>query len=799
LPTTESIEESFTRFILDFDSPKSLHSPIDYGDRIMAILTVTTTADNGTGSLREALQLAQSGDTIQFDPSLANSQITLTSGQLEINKTLTVDGANAPGLTISGNNQSRIFFTTHNVDYNPIDVTLRNLILADGKTSEIGEPGSGGAIRTIGQTNLIVENSEFRNNVAAGEGGGAIFSGWRSKTTVVNSKFDNNNGVSLSADGVASERGGGAIAVKSESELIVRDSEFTNNKGINGGAINNLLSKLTVENSTFLNNDSTPGGPFGTPETNYTRGFGGAIYVDGASNHQDASTAGTIQVSNSRFEGNKGAGQGGGLFIYLYNDDNAIVEGSTIVNNSVIEDSRGSSYGGGLRHGNGALTIRDTTFANNSALSQGGGLWLGERSPVDIVNSTFSGNRAANADGSDGLGGALTVNTDDGYAINLVNTTLANNYAARVGGAVFSDSQPITVQNSIFGDNSAGNPNNIYQHTYRQLLDGGNNIQYPPKNPSNPDDANITANVTLVDPQLGALQELNGALVHPLLAGSAAIDAGGSVTGLTTDQLGVARSDGQIDIGSFEFVGPTITPDNSDSLSGTFGDDSLFGGSADQRIIAHKGNDYIDGGEGNDLIYGHADNDTLFGSGGSDSLYGGWHEDMLFGGSGNDLVYADQGNDIIEGNDGDDELFGQPGDDRLTGGTGNDNLYGGLGNDVLNGVDPNAAAPGTNEQDLLSGGGNSDTFVLGDATRVYYDDRDPSTDGSTDLATIADFNKLEDRIQLHGSAASYQLGEVTTGTGIYYTSGQTSPELVAVVRDVPSSELNLNDSYFTYV
>jgi Ca2+-binding RTX toxin-like protein len=765
----------------------------------MAILTVTTTADNGTGSLREALQLAQSGDTIQFDSSLANSQITLTSGQLDINKTLTIDGANAPGLTISGNNQSRIFFTTHDLDYNPIDVTLRNLILADGKTSEIGEPGGGGAIRTIGQTNLIVENSEFRNNVAAGEGGGAIFSGWRSKTTVINSKFDNNNGVSLSADGVASERGGGAIAVKSESELIVRDSEFTNNKGINGGAINNLLSKLTVENSTFLNNDSTPGGPFGTPETKYTRGFGGAIYVDGASNHQDASTAGTIQVSNSRFEGNKGAGQGGGLFIYLYNDDNAIVEGSTIVNNSVIEDSRGSSYGGGLRHGNGALTIRDTTFANNSALSQGGGLWLGERSPVDILNSTFSGNRAANADGSDGLGGALTVNTDDGYAINLVNTTLANNYAARVGGAVFSDSQPITVQNSIFGDNLAGNPNNIYQHTYRQLLDGGNNIQYPPKNPSNPDDANITANVTLVDPQLGALQELNGALVHPLLAGSPAIDAGSSVTGLTADQLGVARSDGQIDIGSFEFVGPTITPDNSDSLSGTFGDDSLFGGSADQRIIAHKGNDYIDGGEGNDLIYGHADNDTLFGSGGSDSLYGGWHEDMLFGGSGNDLVYADQGNDIIEGNDGDDELFGQPGDDRLTGGTGNDNLYGGLGNDVLNGVDPNAAAPGANEQDLLSGGGNSDTFVLGDATRVYYDDRDPSTDGSADLATIADFNKLEDRIQLHGSAASYQLAEVTTGTGIYYTSGQTSPELVAVVRDVPSSELNLNDSYFTYV
>ncbi|RMH74241.1 MAG: hemolysin [Cyanobacteria bacterium J007] len=749
----------------------------------MAILTVTTTADNGTGSLREALQLAQSGDIIQFDSSLANSQITLTSGQLEIwYKDLTIDGTNAPNLTLSGNNQSRVLW----MEGVGNSLAVKNLTIADGKITGTEKDGSGGGLRMGQQSHLTLENVVFQNNSATGYGGGALFNNYRSTAVIKNSKFEGND-----ASQANSEHGGGAILMWSEGDLTIENSEFSNNRGASGGAINNLLSNLTIDNSRFINNDSTAG-------ASGAGGYGGAIYTDGASANYLADS-GTIAIRNSHFEGNKGAGQGGALFLYVYGEDRVVVEDSQIINNEVVKNSVGHAYGGGIRQGNGQFSLRNTTIANNRAHSQGGGLWIGEQAPSEIVNSTFSGNTAADDTNQEGLGGAITFNNTDTSASSIVNTTIAYNHAAGHGGAVWAGNQPITTTNSIYAYNSAGNPWDIRQHTGRELIDGGNNIQYPPKNPSNPDDANITANVTLVDPQLGALQELNGALVHPLLAGSPAIDAGSSVTGLTADQLGVARSDGQIDIGSFEFVGPTITPDNSDSLSGTFGDDSLFGGSADQRIIAHKGNDYIDGGEGNDLIYGHADNDTLFGSGGSDSLYGGWHEDMLFGGSGNDLVYADQGNDIIEGNDGDDELFGQPGDDRLTGGTGNDNLYGGLGNDVLNGVDPNAAAPGANEQDLLSGGGNSDTFVLGDATRVYYDDRDPSTDGSADLATIADFNKLEDRIQLHGSAASYQLAEVTTGTGIYYTSGQTSPELVAVVRDVASSELNLNDSYFTYV
>src|SRR6266404_1827545 len=64
-------------------------------------LTVTTTNDSGPGSLRQAIADAQDGDTIQFDPSLNGRTITLTSGELVINKNITIAGPGGDLLTVS--------------------------------------------------------------------------------------------------------------------------------------------------------------------------------------------------------------------------------------------------------------------------------------------------------------------------------------------------------------------------------------------------------------------------------------------------------------------------------------------------------------------------------------------------------------------------------------------------------------------------------------------------------------------------------------------------------------------------
>src|SRR5262245_16126875 len=64
-------------------------------------LTVTNNEDSGPGSLRADIAAAKSGDTIVFDPSLNGQTITLTSGELVINKNLTIQGPGAGLLTIS--------------------------------------------------------------------------------------------------------------------------------------------------------------------------------------------------------------------------------------------------------------------------------------------------------------------------------------------------------------------------------------------------------------------------------------------------------------------------------------------------------------------------------------------------------------------------------------------------------------------------------------------------------------------------------------------------------------------------
>src|SRR5437879_1242541 len=54
------------------------------GRTLLSIFTVLNNADGGPDSLRTMIASAISGDTIQFDPSLAGQTITLTSGELVI-------------------------------------------------------------------------------------------------------------------------------------------------------------------------------------------------------------------------------------------------------------------------------------------------------------------------------------------------------------------------------------------------------------------------------------------------------------------------------------------------------------------------------------------------------------------------------------------------------------------------------------------------------------------------------------------------------------------------------------------
>jgi Flp pilus assembly protein TadG len=73
-----------------------------------ATITVTNTNDSGAGSLRQALADANDGDTIDFAVTTP-ATITLTSGELLVNKSVIISGPGAGQLSMDANATSRVF------------------------------------------------------------------------------------------------------------------------------------------------------------------------------------------------------------------------------------------------------------------------------------------------------------------------------------------------------------------------------------------------------------------------------------------------------------------------------------------------------------------------------------------------------------------------------------------------------------------------------------------------------------------------------------------------------------------
>ncbi len=123
------------------------------------------TDDSGPDSLRNIIGgLTAGNQTITFDSGIANSTITLTSGEIASSfNNLTIDGG-SNSITLSGNNASRMFdFTGTN-----LTETINNLTLKNGSAPANGEPngGKGGLIYDQGSltlTNDILNNSSAKN------------------------------------------------------------------------------------------------------------------------------------------------------------------------------------------------------------------------------------------------------------------------------------------------------------------------------------------------------------------------------------------------------------------------------------------------------------------------------------------------------------------------------------------------------------------------------------------------------------------------------------------------------------
>ncbi|HEX4122237.1 MAG TPA: choice-of-anchor Q domain-containing protein [Verrucomicrobiae bacterium] len=170
-----------TSFILDQRGfPRIVGPASDIGAvEYEASPIVTTNADSGVGSLRDATTYATNNATITFAPNLSGQTILLTNGeitligapvqystgQIESYGHLTIDASALPGgLQINGNQASRIFYI------NPFgSITLNSLTLTNGNST------LGGAIYNDSSASLTMANCSLVGNSAPNGMGGAIY------------------------------------------------------------------------------------------------------------------------------------------------------------------------------------------------------------------------------------------------------------------------------------------------------------------------------------------------------------------------------------------------------------------------------------------------------------------------------------------------------------------------------------------------------------------------------------------------------------------------------------------------
>jgi predicted outer membrane repeat protein len=235
---------------------------------------VTTAADSGPGSLRQAVldaNAAPGPDTITFNLP-APTNITLTGGPIGVTDSVAVVGPGAATLAVSGGDTTDIFTVTapglavglsgltfeHGRSLNDAgavtvsngspasSLTLTGCVFSDNRTTF-----QGGAVRVAGPNTagtLTVTDCTFLRNLSGGNGGAIDSPG--ATLVVTGSTFANND----------APNEGGAISVGTGTASVT-NSTFVGNSASTGGALAAVFgATYTLTNDTITGNSATSGG-----------------------------------------------------------------------------------------------------------------------------------------------------------------------------------------------------------------------------------------------------------------------------------------------------------------------------------------------------------------------------------------------------------------------------------------------------------------------------------------------------------------------------------------------------------
>jgi len=429
-------------------------------------------------SLREAILAANNtggADNIVFDSALTSggpATIQLSStGDLIIDSDITIEGPGRELLSISAYNPttddfdgSRLFYVSAT---SGAKLTISDLTLMNGDSG-----GDGGAILTWGD--LDVARVNFENNVAT-NGGALATANYSIDVSITDSDFVGNRaGEANNPLGY-----GGAIYISAygynELDIMHVDLDsirvYGSEAGIGGGIYVNAgqygevtLTDSVIGHEQAVQNDSL---------RNIANWYGGGVAVDVQGGETAKVTITGTQVINNRAEadGIEGYFEGDGGGIHLVNGllpswpvFGSIQPGEFTFTDSVVSGNTAEGSGGGLSlymAGDmnyapaGNIEIERTTFADNSAQFDGGGIHFltlladvsDDKELIRVADTTIHHNVAygnfslAQAIGSKGGGGVFVKLSAPGPTagkndITFTNTTVSSNRALSGGGVM---------------------------------------------------------------------------------------------------------------------------------------------------------------------------------------------------------------------------------------------------------------------------------------------------------------------------------------------------------------------------
>lgn len=324
--------------------------------------------------------------------------------------------------------------------------------------------------------------------------------------------------------------------------LTISNSVIKNNmSNIGGGAIYSIFGTLVL-NNVDINHNQT-----GMPNI---EGGGGGAGIENASS--------TVTLNNSTVNTNTLLGGLNGSAIYS--------DGPFTINNSTVNGNQGVNAIYNLTSGSDEMTINNSTISNNTSNGIGA-----ERGVMTINNSTISNNSPS--------GIAPTYDAE----ININNSTISANGIGINHGDPQYYRGTVTLLNSIMAGNAHDCVGLITSAGYN-LIGSRAGCSF------------TLAIGDLVNMNVG-LGPLTGSPAYlPLLTTSPAINAGSpAVSGsggsacLSADQRGVSRpQSSRCDIGSYEWVGPTISGN-----IGVSGANLNFHDVVDRTVTADANGNYI--------------------------------------------------------------------------------------------------------------------------------------------------------------------------------------------------------------